>query len=323
MMIKTAAVPKRERWIDPEVVLVAVGCLVLVGVGGALNSSFLTPHYLLQQLQVGAFYGIIATGAMFVILLGHIDLSVPWTVTGTAILMTTMAGHPNPLVSAIAIPTALLAGAVVGTVNGVGVAVFRIPSMVWTLAMNSILLGLSVFLTSGHKPKGHCPQILITLAHGRILGIPCAILAWAAVGLAAAFVLRRTIYGKYLYALGNSEKAVYLSGVRSRLIITLTFTFAGVMTTLGGLLLAGYANQAYQGMGDALTMPILASVVIGGTSILGGRGTYIGTVLGVVFITLLSSILSVMQMPDAVRQIIFGAMIIVILLFHRFGGKHA
>ena len=309
---------KKERRIEPEVVLVAIGCVLLVVVGGGINRSFLTPSYLLQQLQVGTFYGIIATGAMFVILLGHIDLSVPWTVTGTAILMTTMAGHSDPVISALAMPTALLAGAVIGTLNGIGVAIFRIPSMVWTLAMNSILLGLSVFLTSGHKPKGHCPQILITIAHGKTLGIPNAILAWVVVGCTAAFMLRRTIFGKYLYALGNSEKAVYLSGVRSRLVVTLTFTAAGVLTAMGGMLLAGYANQAYQGMGDALTMPILAAVVIGGTSILGGRGTYLGTVLGVVFITLLSSILSVMQMPDAVRQIIFGAMIILILLFHRF-----
>lgn len=320
-MAESVATRRKERRVEPEVLLVAIGCLVLIGVGGGINPSFFSLDYLLIQLQVGAFYGIIATGAMLVILLGHIDLSVPWTVTGTAILATTLAGHSNAAIALAAIPLALLAGAAIGTVNGIGVAFFRIPSMVWTLAMNSILLGLSVFLTSGHKPKGVCPQILITLAHGRTLGVPNALLTWAAVGVVATLLLKKTVFGKYLYALGNSEKAVYLSGVRTRLIITLTFTAAGVLTTMGGLLLAGYANQAYQGMGDALTMPILASVVIGGTSILGGRGTYIGTVLGVIFITLLSSILSVMQMPDAIRQIIFGAMIIIILLFHRFTGK--
>jgi ribose transport system permease protein len=141
------------------------------------------------------------------------------------------------------------------------------------------------------------------------------------IAVIASFALRRTVFGKYLYALGNSEKAVYMAGVRSTKVIILTFILAGVLTTFGGQLLAGYVNQAYQSMGDTLVMPILASIVIGGTSILGGRGTYFGTVLGVFFVTLLTSILSVMQKPESVRQIIFGSIIIAVLLLHNFRWK--
>jgi ribose transport system permease protein len=99
-----------------------------------------------------------------------------------------------------------------------------------------------------------------------------------------------------------------------RLVTTLTFVVAGVFTAIGAILLAGYANQAYQGMGDPYMLPVITAVVIGGTSIMGGQGGYGGTIAGAIFITLLSSILSVLQMPEAFRQIVFGAIILAMLL---------
>ena len=128
------------------------------------------------------------------------------------------------------------------------------------------------------------------------------------------YLLHRTVYGKYLIAMGNSAKAVYLSGIRVRLVTTLTFVVAGVFTAIGAILLAGYANQAYQGMGDPYMLPVITAVVIGGTSIMGGQGGYGGTIVGAIFITLLSSILSVLQMPEAFRQIVFGVIILAMLL---------
>jgi ribose transport system permease protein len=303
--------------------LAALACLLLIYVGSFFNPAFATARYLLLQAQTASFMGIIAIGSMMVILLGQIDLSVPWNVAGTAILTTTLAGHPDPTIASLAIPAALLCGGLIGLMNGLGVAILRIPSLVWTLAMNSILLGLSTFLTSGHKPRGVCPKILTDIAHGHFLGVPSVFILWSVMGVLAALVLRRTVFGKYLYAIGNSEKAVYMAGVPTASVIIVTFVVAGVLTTLGGQLLAGYVNQAYQSMGDTLVMPILASIVIGGTSILGGRGTYLGTVLGVLFVTLLTSILSVMQKPESVRQIIFGSIILAVLLLHNFrrGGR--
>ncbi|MDR2456844.1 MAG: ABC transporter permease [Deltaproteobacteria bacterium] len=298
--------------------LAALACLLLIYVGSFFNPAFATPRYLLLQAQTASFMGIIAIGAMMVILLGQIDLSVPWNMAGTAILTTTLAGSADPSVAAVAIPAAWLAGALIGLFNGLGVAILRIPSLVWTLSMNSILLGLSTFLTSGHKPRGVCPKILTDIAHGHVLGIPSVFILWSLLGVIAALTLRRTVFGKYLYAIGNSEKAVYMSGVPTAKVVIFTFVLAGFLTTLGGQLLAGYVNQAYQSMGDTYVMPILASIVIGGTSILGGRGTYLGTVLGVLFVTLLTSILSVMQMPESVRQIIFGSIILAVLLLHNF-----
>jgi ribose transport system permease protein len=303
--------------IDIGVALVLAGCVVLVLIGSLINPAFLTPNYLLQQFQIAAFIGIIATGSMFVILLGEIDLSIPWTITSTAIVTTTLAGSDNAAMQLLAVPVGILAGLLIGTINGVGIAVFRIPSMVWTLAINAMLLGATVFYTGGFKPRGLAPPGSIDLALGRTAGIPNALLTWLVVAVLAVWMLKRTVYGIYLYAMGNSQKALFLAGARVRRVTIATFALAGGLTSFGGLLLVGYANQAYQGMGDAYLLPAITAVVIGGTSIQGGKGSYIGTFAGSLFITLLSSILSVLQMTEAARQIIFGAIILTMLLVHR------
>jgi ribose transport system permease protein len=106
----------------------------------------------------------------------------------------------------------------------------------------------------------------------------------------------------------------YLSGIRTRRVLILAFVIAGSCNAMAGLMLAGYANMAYQAMGDPYLLPAIASVVLGGTKILGGSGSYVGTVAGVIFVTLVGSMLSVMQMPEAGRQVIYGLVIIIMLL---------
>ena len=294
-----------------------LACVAVVIGAGLVSPGVLSVGYLLQQLQIASIVGVLATGAMLVILLGHIDLSVPLTVTSAAILATSLAGSGNATLAALAIPAGLFSGSLIGVLNGLGVAIFRIPGMVWTLAVNAMLLGLTVFYTGGFKPHGAPPTLAVFLAHDRTLGIPNAFLLWLAIGAATIFVLKRTVFGTYVYALGQSPRALFLAGAPVERVIVGVFALAGFMSSLGGLLLVGYANQAYQGMGDSYLMPVIAAVVLGGTSILGGSGSYAGTFVGAIFITLLSSVLSLMQVQDAVRQIVFGAIILTMLAIHR------
>jgi ribose transport system permease protein len=309
---------KREEWtMDRSVLLVILGCVAVVIGAGLVSPGVLSLGYLLQQLQIASIVGVLATGAMLVILLGQIDLSVPLTITSAAILATSLAGSGNAALAALAIPAGLFGGLLIGAVNGLGLAIFRIPAMVWTLAVNAMLLGLTVFYTGGFKPHGAPPSLAVFLAHGRTLGIPNAFLLWLAIGAATIFVLKRTVFGTYIYALGQSPRALFLAGAPVERVIVGVFALAGFMSSLGGLLLVGYANQAYQGMGDSYLMPVIAAVVLGGTSILGGSGSYAGTFVGAIFITLLSSVLSLMQVQDAVRQIVFGAIILAMLAIHR------
>jgi len=315
---------KLRRWLSRDhvsVLLIGLGCAALLLGGSLLYPGFLKPSYILQQLQIAAFLGIIATGAMLVILLGEIDLSVPWTITGTAIVVISATGSSNPVIAGLAIPLGLCFGMVIGLVNAIGVAIFRVPAMVWTLAVNAMLLGATVFYTGNSRPNGEVPWLATQAAIGRTFGIPNAFLVWLGVAVITVWVLRRTVYGNYLYALGNSRRAVFLAGARVRLVTVATFVLAGAFSSFGAILLLGYTNQAYQGMGDPYLMPVISAVVVGGTSIQGGRGNYVGTFAGAIFITLLSSILSVMQMPAAAREIIFGAIILVMLLVHGLTNK--
>ncbi|WP_298822650.1 ABC transporter permease [uncultured Roseibium sp.] len=304
-----------SRTITPDSMMPYFGTVVLILAGSLYFPQILTFDYLSQQLQIAAFLGLLATGATIVILLGHIDLSVPWVLTGAAILSTALVGSGNPVLSALAVPAALAFGALIGVVNGIGVAILRIPSMVWTLAVNSILLGLAVLNTGGFNPKGEASHLMVSMASGNVFGLPVSFLTWMAVSLAIVAFLTRTPFGRYLRSIGYNEKATFLSGVSTPSVVFAAFALAGMCSALGGVLLAGYANQAYQSMGDPFLLPTIAAVVIGGTSILGGRGGLFGTIGGALFITLLTSILSVMQIGDAWRSIVFGVIILAMLLF--------
>jgi ribose transport system permease protein len=293
---------------------VAAACTLLILMAGTAytlvtqgNATLLSPTYMLQQLQVGAFLGIVAAGMMIVILLGHIDLSVPWTLAAAA-MMATAVGGPW------AIPVGIGIGVLVGLVNGLGVAYLRVPSMIFTLGVNAVMRGLMVAHTGGFAPQTAATETMQWLAIGRTFGIPNALFVWLGVSALIVLLLNRTTLGRAIYMIGNREAAAYLSGVRTRGVVLISFVLCGALAGLAGVLLAGYSTKAYQGMGDAYVLPAIAAVVIGGTNILGGRGKYLGTLVGVILIVLLNSVLSIMQMPEAGRQVIYGLVIIAMLL---------
>jgi ribose transport system permease protein len=300
--------------IDP-IVLAVFGCIIaLLVVGSFYSSNFLSPEYLLQQLQVASFLGIIASGLMLIILLGQIDLSIPWVVTIGG-MMSTTAGGWGQIGTTLAIPIGIACGLCVGLVNGVGVAYLRVPSMIFTLGTNVLAQGLMIVHTSGYAPQDRATATMHMIAVGRsFFGVPNALWVWGTVAIIVIILLTRTVFGRRVYAIGNRESAVYLSGVDTRRIVLVCFAISGSCSALSGVLLAGYSTHAYQAMGDPYLLPAIAAVVLGGTRILGGRGTFLGTVAGVILITLLQSILSVVQMPEAGRQIIYGVVIIAMLL---------
>lgn len=293
-------------------VILLVGTVYTLATTG--TAPLLQPAYLMQQLQIGAFLGICAAGMMLVILIGHIDLSIPWTLTAAAMVATAVGGP-------WAIPTAIAVGVAVGLVNGCGVAWLRIPSMIFTLGVDTVLRGLMVAQTGGFAPPDTATPLMLALAKDRVAGIPLALFVWVLVSLAVVLLLTRTTFGKALYAVGTRERAAYLSGIRNRAVVIGAFVGSAVCAALAGVLLAGYSAKAYQGMGNSYLLPAIAAVVLGGTHILGGRGRYAGTLLGVILIVLLNSVLSIMQMPEAFRQIIYGTVIIGMLLVYGRGDR--
>jgi ribose transport system permease protein len=239
---------------------------------------------------------------------------VPWTLTAAAMMATAVGGT-------WAIPVGLGVGLLVGIFNGIGVAYLRVPSMIFTLGVNAVMRGLMVADTGGFAPDTRATDLMRGLAAEHTLGIPNALFVWIAVSVVIVVILQRTPLGRYIYAIGNKEAAAYLAGVNTRWVTVVCFAICGVAAALAGVLLAGYSTKAYQGMGDAYLLPAIAAVVIGGANILGGRGRYLGTLVGVILIVLLNSVLSIMDMPEAGRQIIYGGVIIVMLLVYGRGDR--
>lgn len=298
--------------------VVAYLLVVILVVLGAIfvSPNFLSPTFLLQQLRQSSFLGIIAAGQMIVILTGNIDLSVSWTLNLSAVVATAVAGGRNEMLLP-AVVVGLGIGGIVGLLNGIGVAYLRIPSMVLTLGMNTLLKGVMVFYTGSAPQFQQTPELLSFIATEIIGGvIPISLLVWAAVSILNSFVLQRSLLGRKTYAVGNNELAAYLSGIRTSRVLVSAFVLSGVLNALAGLLIAGNAGRSFNEMGEAYLLPAIAAVVIGGTSILGGSGRYIGTIAGVLIIRLLDSGLSVMQIPPAARSIIFGLVILVMLFIY-------
>jgi len=294
------------------IAILIVGSVYTMTTAGTL--TLLSPNYLLLQLKVASFLGIVACGMMLVVLLGHIDLSVPWTMAASAMLATAWGGP-------FAIPLGLGVGLLIGIVNGIGVAYLRVPSMIFTLGVNVVLRGLMVMLTGGFSPSSQPTDLMLFFSKESVLGVPNPVIIWVLVCVAVAFMLKRTPLGRYIYAIGNREAAVYLSGVNTRLVLVASFALCSMLSALAGMLLAGYSSKAFQAMGDPYLLPAIAAVVIGGTNILGGSGKLSGTVVGTILIVLLQSVLSVMQMPEAGRQIIYGVVIIAMLLAYGRGAR--
>ena len=308
-----------ESWVARnQTILIAAGLIVLLLIiSGIRQPGFLSYGNLRQQLVLAAFLGTIAAGQTVVILTGGIDLSVAWNLNFAAILFTqSIDGSGNPGRILLGTVLALLAATAVGTVNGLGVAYLRIPSLVMTLGVNTVMLGVALVYTNG-SPQGLAPSFARELATGRIGGqLPWALVFWAVLSLLVIVMLKRSTFGRRIYAIGNNPRATYLSGIQVRRSLVGVYAFAGLTAGMGGILLAGYSSNTYLGMGDAYVLQSIAAVVIGGTSILGGSGTYARTIIGAIMIVLLQNALQVVGIEPAGQQILYGLIILLMLFIY-------
>jgi ribose transport system permease protein len=308
---------RSDLWSKHKALIISYGMiLVILLIGWIRHPNFISAGNLRQQLVLASFLGIVAAGQTILILTGGIDLSVAWNINFSAIMLTKLAGNENTFGAVSwAILAAVLAATFFGVINGLGVAYLRIPPLVMTLGMNTVLLGLTTYYTKG-TPQGTAPDVIITLATKRIFGIPWALILWAIVSIAVIFMLRRTTLGANIYAIGNNVKAAYLSGVPVQRTLVICYALSGFFAGITALLLTGYSNQSYFRMGDPYVLPSIAAVVVGGTSILGGSGGYLGTIAGAIIITLLTNLLSIENRPRADQQILFGIIVLIMLLIY-------
>lgn len=263
-------------------------------------------------LQLAAFLGIVAIGQTLVVLIFGIDLSVSAVITLVSIVTTAYVDGSDAR-TIVAIPLALGIGAAVGLVNGVGIRYLKIPDLVMTLATFSILTGGALLYSNG-SPTGRSSELLSTVATGRFGGtLPWSVVVWVILSALTIFILHRTTIGRYVYAVGLNRRASRFSGIRvGRTVVTL-YTISGIMAAVAGLLLTGYTGQSFFGIGDPYQLGSIAAVVVGGTSIFGGRGGYVGTIAGAFTIVLLQSVLRTVDIANAGRDIAYGLVILVLL----------
>jgi ribose transport system permease protein len=314
------AAASRASWLDRNReqlghILPAYIAFVLV----VIATQFVYPENIIFSLKyynslivLSAFLGILALGQGSVILAGGLDLSVPWTIGFCGILAAGLIQGSNA-VTIWAVPLALGVGALIGFANGFGVAMLGLPPIVVTLATNGMLQGAALLYSNG-TPSGFASPALKWLMTGALGRLTPVVVLMAVFVVFAVTLLGRTVFGRWIYAVGNSPRASYLSGVDVKSTTIGVYVLSGFCAGLVGVLLTGFSGQASLGMGDDFLLPSIAVVIVGGTLITGGRGNYIGMLGGVLLLTALQTLLAGTTLPHSVRDIIYGIVVLVSVL---------
>ncbi len=291
--------------------------VLLVIAASLLSPRFLTLPNLLNVLRQVSIVGILAIGMTFVILTRGIDLSVG-SILGIAVVL--FAGSMDSRGMAAAIPAGLGAAALVGLVNGIGIAYAGIPAFIMTLGMLSFVRGLA-FIYTGGTPIPILDERFYALGNGTLAGVPIPALILIAALIVSGFVLGLTPFGRSVYAIGSNEDAARLSGVPVRLFTTLVYVISGLMSGLAGLVYASQLSIGTPIAGQGYELDAIAAVVVGGTSLFGGKGSVGGTFLGTLIIGVLANILNLTGVDPFVQQLFKGALIIVAVFIMSRSGR--
>jgi ribose transport system permease protein len=293
---------------NPTLVLFVV-LVILVLVTGVVEPNYLSAGGLRTTLLQAAPLGILAGAQTILLLSGGIDLSLTMIATASAYV----AANQSPQGAAIAIPLGLLVGLIIGCANGVGVALFRVNPLIMTLAMSGIVLGLFTAWTQTILQGSTRVAEFIRLAGGgSFFGnlVPYSVVVWAAIAGLLFWLLRHSGWGRLLYAIGDNEVAVRLAGVRVWQVRIASYAVAGLLGAIGGILLGGRNGSVDLQLANAFLLPSIAAVVIGGTSIFGGVGGYMGTILGALILSVLNSMLTFLNVGQAIQQVVYGAIVL-------------
>jgi ribose transport system permease protein len=297
-------------------ILAFASLIALMAVFSIASDNFLQPDNLIGILQATAVNGVLAVATTFVIITGGIDLSIGTLMTFCAVIagvFLTYWGLPMP----VGILAAIAAGALCGSVSGTLIAKMKIPPFIATLGMMLLLKGLALVI-SGTRPiyfndTPNFPMISqesLIAAILPFLPIPNGVLILFVVAVASSLVLTRTALGRYTFALGSNEEAVRLSGVNTDFWKIIVYTVSGGICGIAGLIIASRLNSAQPALGQGYELDAIAAVVIGGTSLSGGRGTILGTIIGALIISVLTNGLRILSVAQEWQTVVTGVIII-------------
>ena len=298
----------RDRPIIPLVGL--LGLLVIVI--QLARPGMVGPEWAAVILRAAVILAILAGCQTLTMLTGGIDLSVGAVASMAGFVTATLVDSPGGLPFAIAV--ALAVAALAGLLSGIGVGVFRVHPLIMTLGMSLVVLGFAnVWQLQMVQTGAGVPDLFRWLGSGLSLGVvPNSLLVFVPLAVLILVALRRTGYGRLLYAIGDNPIAARLSGARGWQVLVVLYVISALLAAVAGFLLAGLTNIAAVTLADSYVLPSVAAAVIGGTSIMGGRGGFGGTIVGALILTVLSSLLSALGFPEAVRQVLFGSIIVAV-----------
>jgi ribose transport system permease protein len=288
--------------------------ILLFFAGGLINPNFVNLNQATNIVRLAAFLGIIAAGQTLVIISGNegIDLSVGGVVTLAAILVYRFSDGSDALVLP-ALALALGAGALIGVINGLGIILLNIPPLVMTLGMTGVIGGTILVVTQGELIGDTPPILSQAISEPLIFGIPGVILIWLLLALAMWLILERTTYGKQLFAIGVNRTTARLSGVRVSNVVVATYALSGSLAAFAGFVLLGFTQTVFLNLGGPYLFPSIAAVVVGGTMLAGGKGSYFGTMSGALVLTLVESLLRAAGQEEAQQLMILGVILLVLL----------
>ncbi|SKB63353.1 ribose transport system permease protein [Acetoanaerobium noterae] len=295
-----------------------IGLIVFSVIVAFINSRFMTTSNILNILRQTSINAVIATGMTFVILTGGIDLSVGSILgfSGAVAAMMLASGVD----SIIAIPVALIVGLVVGALNGVLISKGKLQPFIVTLATMTMLRGATLVFTDG-KPIGTGfeanSKLFAWFGNGYVLGIPVPIIVIIVTFLVALFVLTQTKIGRYVYALGGNEEATKLSGISTDKVKIFVYAISGMMAALAGIIITSRLSSAQPTAGSGYELDAIAAVVLGGTSLAGGTGTIVGTMIGALIIGVLNNALNLMDVSSYFQMLAKGSVILLAVLLDR------
>ena len=267
-------------------------------------------------VRLAVFLGVIAAGQTLVIISGFegIDLSAGSVVTLTAIVTYVYVNGADEKVF-VALLLSLAVGAIIGLLNGAGITFLKISPFVMTLGMSGVVTGIVIILNHGNV-SGKVAPIMTRLIARPIspdIPIPGAIVIWVIFGILMWLLLERTSFGKYLFAIGVNRVTAKLSGVNVTAMNLATYALAGALAGFGGFLVVGNTGVVLISLGQPFLFPSIAAVAVGGTLLSGGKGSYWGSMAGAILLTLMTSLLTTMQMPESVRRMVLGATLLVLI----------
>jgi ribose transport system permease protein len=306
-----AAAAVRRQLRDRPVIPLLGLALALVVVFALASPGSMRAEWIGIQLRAAIPLAVLAGCQTLAMLTGGIDLSVGAVASIVGFLVATL--EPN-----IGLPAALLAAfaaaALAGLVTGIGVGIFRVHPLIMTLGMSLVVFGSANYLQNLLvKIQSGVPDLVRAIGSDTLFGVlPYSLIVFVPVAAAIFIGLWRTGYGRLLFAIGDNPIAARLSGARAWQVLVVLYVISALLAGVAGVLVSGLTNVASVNLADTYVLPSVAAAVIGGTSIMGGRGGYAGAIVGALILTLLASLLGTLGLPEAVRQIVFGSIIVAV-----------